>query len=127
MERRSRTCSFRRFRTADYRPPPRTRTQSERSIWRETCRRFRDRHRARAVAQLGIEDDARAPRHRVETEGFRECVTNEQYERCIDASVCYGNPDLTKKLNPVVNEQTNAMVCYPFAMDSTVSGISLPP
>jgi sulfatase modifying factor 1 len=29
-------------------------------------------------------------------------VTNEQYQRCIDAGACYGDPDLTKKLNPVV-------------------------
>ncbi len=29
-------------------------------------------------------------------------VTNEQYQRCIDAGVCHGQADLTKKLNPVV-------------------------
>jgi len=37
----------------------------------------------------------------------RTPVTNEQYQRCIDAGVCYGNPDLTKKLNPVVNVTWN--------------------
>jgi len=37
----------------------------------------------------------------------RTPVTNEQYQRCMDAGVCYGNPDLTKKLNPVVNVTWN--------------------
>jgi len=34
-------------------------------------------------------------------------VTNEQYQRCIDAGVCYGDPDLTKKTNPVVRVTWN--------------------
>jgi formylglycine-generating enzyme required for sulfatase activity len=34
-------------------------------------------------------------------------VTNEQYQRCIDAGVCHGETDLTKKLNPVVRVTWN--------------------
>jgi formylglycine-generating enzyme required for sulfatase activity len=37
----------------------------------------------------------------------RTPVTNEQYQRCIDAGVCHGNPDPTKPLNPVVNVTWN--------------------